>query len=290
MFVALNTNNERVCIENADKRCEYFCPVCNEKLSIKAANSLAVRSHFAHKRGTECLDDWKHDMSEWHYSWQCRFPEESREVVVEKDGKRHRADISINGWIIEFQHSPISGEEIRERNTFYTNCGYKVVWVFDANNKVKNSFDNEETIDPAKLQLGERLEWKRARAEFKDQTCENVLYFIQYNTNISVTPPQSTDIMLVLTKLQPKEVEYLPTIFPVNNELRYYYLLPESFVRSFLPKKDNDEVKSAFDIINTALDNIEKIQIYKQIYENQIIHSPRVQYFIPKQSRKKVRL
>ena len=87
MFIALNANNEKVSIENADKICEYFCPVCNEKLSIKATNSLSVRAHFAHKKGTECLDDWKHDMSDWHYNWQCKFPEEYREVAVEKDEK-----------------------------------------------------------------------------------------------------------------------------------------------------------------------------------------------------------
>ena len=207
VFIALNANNEKVSIENADKICEYFCPICNEKLSIKATNSLSVRPHFAHKKGTECLDDWKHDMSEWHYNWQCQFPEEYREVVVEKDEKKHRADVLINGYVIEFQHSPISGDEIKERNEFYTNCGYKVIWVFDANDKIKNTFDNNGSIDPVRLQAWERLEWKRARAEFKDQACKNVLYFIEYNTDIFTNPPRNPDIMLILTELHPKEIE-----------------------------------------------------------------------------------
>ena len=253
MFIALNANNEKVSIENADKICEYFCPVCNEKLSIKATNSLSVRPHFAHKKGTECIDTWRHDMSEWHYNWQCLFPEEFREVVVEKDGIKHRADVLINGCVIEFQHSPINATEIMERNIFYLNCGYNVIWVFDANGKIKNSFDKDGCIDPAKLKAGEHLEWKRARAEFKDQTCKKVIYFIEYNTNISTNPPSNSNIMLFLTELHPKEIKYLPTVFPVGDMLKYNYLIKDYFVRSFLPKKDNDNVMSALDIIEKSL-------------------------------------
>ena len=283
VFIALNANNEKVSIENADKICEYFCPVCNEKLSIKATNSLSVRAHFAHKKGTECLDDWKHDMSEWHYNWQCQFPEEYREVVVEKDEKKHRADVLINGYVIEFQHSPISRVEIKERNEFYTNCGYKVIWVFDANDKIKNKFDNNGSIDPARLQARERLEWKRARAEFKDQTCKNVFYFIEYNTDIFTNPPQNADIMLYLTEMHPKEIEYLPTIFPINNKLRYNYLLKDYFVKSFWLIKDNDNVMSAFEIIDNS-------QKYKQTLENQKKRSnPRTQYNISKSNMRKFR-
>jgi len=283
VFIALNANNEKVSIENADKICEYFCPVCNEKLSIKATNSLSVRPHFAHKKGTECLDDWKRDMSEWHYNWQCQFPEEYREVVVEKDEKKHRADVLINGYVIEFQHSPISRDEIMERNEFYTNCGYKVIWVFDANDKIKNTFENNGSIDPASLEVWERLEWKRARAEFKDQTCKNVFYFIEYNTDISTNPPQNADIMLYLTELHPKEIEYLPTIFPINNKHKpeYIYLLKDYFVKSFWPIKDN--VMSAFEIINNS-------QKYKQTLENQKKRSiPRTQYYISKSNIRKFR-
>ncbi|MBQ4272258.1 MAG: hypothetical protein IJB95_01195, partial [Clostridia bacterium] len=141
MFIAYDESKKRVDINDADKSKQYYCPICGEKLIIKAKDSLAVKRHFAHKKGAECLDTWQHDMSEWHYNWQCQFPEEYREVVVEKDEKKHRADVLINGYVIEFQHSPISRVEIKERNEFYTNCGYKVIWVFDANDKIKNTFN-----------------------------------------------------------------------------------------------------------------------------------------------------
>ncbi len=70
-------------------------------------------------------------MSEWHYNMQRRFQSEQREVVVKYMEQTHRADILSGNQVIEFQHSPISMQEIKERNTFYNSAGYNVVWVFD---------------------------------------------------------------------------------------------------------------------------------------------------------------
>lgn len=151
MFIALDVNGNRISIENATKDSQYFCPICGEPLTIRATNSLAVKTHFAHKRGTICYDDWTHDMSEWHLSWQQRFPEQYREVVIEKNGIKHRADICIGNTVIEFQHSPITREEIAKRNLFYISCGYQVVWVFDATDKIINRI--EDSIDPMKCRM-----------------------------------------------------------------------------------------------------------------------------------------
>ena len=207
MYIALDENKIRVHIENADKSKQYFCPVCGEKLIIKAVDSLSIKPHFAHKKGTECLDTWQHDMSEWHYNWQCLFPEEFREVVVEEDGIKHRADVLINGYVIEFQHSPITAVEIEERNTFYLNCGYKVIWVFDAQNKVKNIYGTEYSIDP----FMDDLEWKRARREFDIPTPSGVFVFIEYETKLSTNPPQEAGILLQLKKFNPKKIESFNT-------------------------------------------------------------------------------
>lgn len=74
------------------------------------------------------VDDWKYDMSEWHRNWQNRFPESTREVVIEYKGESHRADILTGGYVIEFQHSPITSTEFERRNLFYTKAGYKVTY------------------------------------------------------------------------------------------------------------------------------------------------------------------
>jgi hypothetical protein len=208
MFTALNENNERIDINKADKSQRYFCPICGKELYIKATDSFSVRTHFAHK--SKCLDTWKHDMSEWHYNWQCLFPIGNREVVVEKDGVIHRADILINNVVIEFQHSPITAEEITKRNNFYLSCGYTVVWVFDANDKIKNSFEKDGSIDPNRLELWERLVWKTKQAKFDIPTPKNVFVFIEYTANVSY-PPQQADIMLWLTSFTPKEILFHDT-------------------------------------------------------------------------------
>ena len=130
MFVALTKNNERVYINNAVKEEEYYCPVCNEKLSLKLG--IQKIHHFSHKPNSMCQDNWKYtDMSEWHKNWQEKFPEESREIVFER---KHRADVFINNRIIEFQHSKLPSNAFEDRNEFYTKLGYKVIWIFDASN------------------------------------------------------------------------------------------------------------------------------------------------------------
>ena len=108
MFTALTKGKKRISIEEAIPGEEYVCPVCGNPVFVKAAESKNVRTHFAHKRNSPCLDNWKHDMSDWHYEWQKKFPLVNREVVVENEGAKHRADVLINDTVIEFQHSPIN--------------------------------------------------------------------------------------------------------------------------------------------------------------------------------------
>ncbi len=240
MFIALNSNNERVLIENTIKNEQYFCPICGEPLTIRAKDSLAVRTHFAHKRGTHCFDDWTHDMSDWHLSWQKRFPEECREhVVTDKGGIKHRADIFINNTVIEFQHSPIKGEEIAKRNEFYLSCGYPVVWVFDATDKIKNS--RGDSIDPMQCKEDD-LCWKRAKREFSNPMPKGVTVYLQYKTCISNQqyPDQEFEIMLLLTKLSPKSFSFYNT--------KPRYITPDNFVQQYGIKREG--VWSIQDIIN----------------------------------------
>lgn len=127
MFTALDKYNRKVSIDEATEDEPYFCEYCKEQLIIKKGDIRA--HHFAHK-GT-CTDNWHYDMSDWHKEWQNLFPVESREVVMESNGEKHRADVFINNIVIEFQHSPLSNDEFNERNNFYTSLGFNVVWVFD---------------------------------------------------------------------------------------------------------------------------------------------------------------
>lgn len=127
MRFALNSENRRIHATAADKTQEYFCPICHGRVIPRQGEINAW--HFAHQN--TCTDAWSYDMSEWHRAWQERFPEEQREVVVEYNGEKHRADILTGNYVIEFQYSKISAGEFEERNAFYTSAGYKVIWVFN---------------------------------------------------------------------------------------------------------------------------------------------------------------
>lgn len=131
MFIAWDKDHNRVYSENAVKGVDYFCPCCEEKLILKNGNYVAT--HFAHKHNTECRDDWHYDMSEWHKRMQDYFDKDCQEIVLKSDGEIHRADVLVDNTVIEFQHSPITVEEFNKRNIFYTSLGYRIVWVFDAN-------------------------------------------------------------------------------------------------------------------------------------------------------------
>lgn len=98
MFTALTENNKRISIDEAIPGESYLCPVCSSPVVVKAASSVNIRTHFAHKKNTPCLDNWKHDMSDWHFDWQSKFPLHNREVIVEKDG------IFSNFSLLEYGH------------------------------------------------------------------------------------------------------------------------------------------------------------------------------------------
>ena len=135
MFRALTKQGEYINSAAACQNGSYFCPVCGQPLQLKASSSKCIRPHFAHLPKHPCTDTWEYDMSEWHLSWQEKFPEECREVVMEKDGEKHRADILIHNTVIEFQHSPIKLKEFQARNQFYLGCGKKLIWIFDISDK-----------------------------------------------------------------------------------------------------------------------------------------------------------
>ena len=239
MFIALDSNRNRVSVENAVEGARYFCPICGEPLFIRESDSSKEKTHFVHGKDVVCRDDWDYDASEWHWSWQNRFPEQHREIVLERKGVRHRAGIIINGTVIEFRHSRISKEEIEKRNKFYISCGYKVVWVFDATGKIKNWL--EKTIDPMKCNSTD-LCWKRTKPQFEITITPQVSVFLQYKTCIANEQHanQEFDIMLLLTQISSKELAFYKTM--------PYYILPTNFLKQF-GISQGDDVLSVAEII-----------------------------------------
>lgn len=124
MMVALDTGGNRIFAEPETKG---FCPVCDAELIPKCGEIKTW--HWAHKSIREC-DTWAEPEGDWHYGWKSWFGINNTEIVIERDGQKHRADVRTHdGTVIELQHSPLSTKEVREREEFYG----KMIWVLDGN-------------------------------------------------------------------------------------------------------------------------------------------------------------
>jgi hypothetical protein len=100
-----------------------LCGQCGGEVLAKCGR--LVSWHWAH-RAADC-DSWAEGETEWHLGWKRSVCEAACEVVVGD----HRADIrTLDGLVVELQHSPIDGALIAERETFYGS----MVWLFDAQN------------------------------------------------------------------------------------------------------------------------------------------------------------
>lgn len=125
---ALDKNNKQISITNAIRGDFFSCPFCGSRMIAKKGEVKI--HHFAHLGS--CTETWKYDpMTEWHKNWQNEFPKENQEIMLRKGNIKHIADVLINKYVVEFQHSKISLEEFLDRNRFYTSLGYKLIWIFD---------------------------------------------------------------------------------------------------------------------------------------------------------------
>lgn len=217
MIIALDENNNRIGIETVIhqdyKNMKFYCPCCGSELFVRNGNINTP--HFAHKTIDIC-DDFSRDMSEWHFNWQKLFPVDNREVIIEMDisledyieradewnfyrkkkvekmGKladengmlkiKHRADVCVGKYVIEFQHSPIPCKEFNERNWFYTSSGYKVIWIFDVEGKVENDRIYEYDSDDEENDK-DKYVWKYPARCFKNhlpQWEDEVILFLQF--------------------------------------------------------------------------------------------------------------
>jgi competence CoiA-like predicted nuclease len=109
----------------ASRGIEGLCKLCGESL-IARCGEIKIH-HWAHRSGNDC-DDWHEPESDWHLYWKSLVPPERCEVIIERNGKKRRADlITAKGTVIELQHSYLSPEEICAREEFYG----KMIWLFD---------------------------------------------------------------------------------------------------------------------------------------------------------------
>ena len=161
MIIALDKDNNRIHIDETERKNDYYCPSCGKPLVIRKGEIR--RHHFAHMASDNCTDSWSgsYDMTDWHYDWQSKYPKYNQEVLCTLGSINHRADVMIDRTVVEFQHSSMSTETFNNRNSFYDGLGYKVIWLFDltddyANGQLRYHADENEIA----------FEWVRPKKTF----------------------------------------------------------------------------------------------------------------------------
>lgn len=118
------------------------CPLCEGKVFSKCGEVNVW--HWAHFHNESC-DSWYEPESFWHKHWKMTFGKENAEIRIQKDGKRHIADILTNGdVVIELQNSLIPKQIIREREDFY---GERMLWLINGEEFKKNLTAKEHWED-----------------------------------------------------------------------------------------------------------------------------------------------
>jgi competence CoiA-like predicted nuclease len=112
----------------ATPKARGFC-FCCEKEMVAKCGEIKIH-HWAHKTLLDC-DHWWENETEWHRRWKDRFPIEWQEIVKRdvETGEKHIADIysPVKDLVIEFQNSPIKGQEIQSREKFYK----RMLWLLN---------------------------------------------------------------------------------------------------------------------------------------------------------------
>ena len=113
---------------------------CLKGHELVCANGKKNKPHFRHKNPGDMDNNF---MTEWHIEWQGNFPATEIEFkkTCEPQIKTRRADVLLNEThVIEFQHSPMTKEEVNERTNDYNIHNKTIIWVIDGN---KNILVNE---------------------------------------------------------------------------------------------------------------------------------------------------
>ena len=192
MQIALNENGERVHINDAIRHGNYKCQTCGSRVEVRKGTKKIP--YFAHWRNTlrDNCENWHHDKSDWHKSWQNLFPIDCQEVsMTNEEGIRHIADVFTDDKIVEFQHSPMSIEEFNKRNEFYTSLGKTVIWLFDVRSAAR-----DERLDNHIL-----LKKEIQAINGYDPDNDNIMVFIQVSgNNIASEEDATSEIRRIVGK------------------------------------------------------------------------------------------
>ena len=135
-------------------------------------------------RETADPDTWHEPETDWHRDWKSHFKPENTEQTITVSGIRHRMDaqtfFNSTRYAVEFQHSPISVDEIQQREAGYGN----MIWMFDCVGKLDWNISNEGLV---------RMVWKRPRQSIFWCNCPVLLDLGKYIVQIVSMPEYKND-------------------------------------------------------------------------------------------------
>ncbi len=120
--------NNKLKIEVNDMQKFLVCDNGNELIKYESSKK---RCHFKHKNSC--------GMTLWHKNWQTKF-----DIIEEPIGQRI-ADAIIDNNVIEFQHSYISLNEVKQRGIDYLEYHKNLYWIIDCNESI-NIIENGDVF------------------------------------------------------------------------------------------------------------------------------------------------
>lgn len=144
MIIALNQNKKYILAANADKKQQFLCPGCQEKVILRSGE--INQKHFAHQANSNCATFSENETAQ-HLLGKLQLANKLQpygEILIEAvlPEINQRPDILIKrkekSIAIEYQCSPISQKRLDERNAGYKSQNISVIWLLGKNYFVKN--------------------------------------------------------------------------------------------------------------------------------------------------------
>ncbi|MEK3980634.1 competence protein CoiA family protein [Psychrobacillus sp. FSL K6-2836] len=138
--------NRREYLKQPLQRNELFCPLCESKVEMHWALPAKRISHFKHKIQRDCT--YGVGESEEHNLGKLKLYEYLKETLASKletiqvehflPDSKQVADIFIlfktgQKWVVEYQRSNISSEDIRKRRLLYKSLNITDIWICGEN-------------------------------------------------------------------------------------------------------------------------------------------------------------
>lgn len=138
------------------------CPLCERTVLSKCGKVNAW--HWAHVNDESC-DHWAEPETYWHLHWKMTFGKENAEIVINKNGKKHIADVlTKNKVVIELQNSPIPKPIIRKREDFY---GERMLWLINGK-KFAPNFNHNLGADNLTYEFSRQWDVEAGRRKERD--------------------------------------------------------------------------------------------------------------------------